>query len=113
MTIIQPRLDSISTDEITVEELIKWAEEVLKANSQNLHLKVKVNFVQEITADSVEQKQFVKLELIRIWNLLSMSFRTPNTLDYEDIAFILGRADELSKWAKDVQEYASRTSSRR
>ena len=30
MTIVQPRLDSISTDEKTVEELLKWAEEYIK-----------------------------------------------------------------------------------
>ena len=34
MTIIQPRLDSISTEELTVEELLTWAEEDLKPKAQ-------------------------------------------------------------------------------
>ena len=28
MTIIQPRIDNFSTDEITVEELLEWGEQV-------------------------------------------------------------------------------------
>ena len=34
MTIIQPRLDSISTEELTVEELIAWAETELKTKGR-------------------------------------------------------------------------------
>lgn len=67
ITIIQPRLDSISTDEMKVEELLKWAEEELKPIAK-LAYEGKGEFVRGIIANSVGLKQCVKLELIRIWN---------------------------------------------
>lgn len=105
MTIIQPRLDSISTDQITVEELIKWAEEVLKPTAK-LAFKGEGEFCAGDHCGFCRAKAVCKARVDKNMELAKYEFQTPNTLDYEDIAFILGRADELSKWAKDVQEYA-------
>ena len=105
MTIIQPRLDSISTDEMTVEELLKWAEEELKPIAK-LAYEGKGEFCAGDHCKFCRAKAICKARADKNMKLAQYDFQEPNTLDNNDIAFILGKADELINWAKDVQEYA-------
>ncbi|NFC86279.1 DUF2800 domain-containing protein [Clostridium botulinum] len=105
MTIIQPRLDSISTDEMMVEELLKWAEEELKPIAK-LAYEGKGEFCAGDHCKFCRAKAVCKARADKNMELAKYDFREPNTLDNNDIAFILGKADELVNWAKDVQEYA-------
>ncbi|MBE6056886.1 DUF2800 domain-containing protein [Clostridium sp.] len=105
MTIIQPRLDSISTDEMMVEELLKWAEEELKPIAK-LAYEGKGEFCAGDHCKFCRAKAVCKARADKNMELAKYDFQEPNTLDNNDIAFILGKADELIRWAKDVQEYA-------
>ncbi|MCW6085148.1 MULTISPECIES: DUF2800 domain-containing protein [Clostridium] len=105
MTIIQPRLDSISTDEMEVEELLKWAEEELKPIAK-LAYEGKGEFCAGDHCKFCRAKAICKARADKNMELAKYDFQEPNTLDNNDIAFILGKADELINWAKDVQEYA-------
>ncbi|WP_434302640.1 DUF2800 domain-containing protein [Clostridium botulinum] len=105
MTIIQPRLDSISTDEMKVEELLKWAEEELKPIAK-LAYEGKGEFCAGDYCKFCRAKAVCKARADKNMELAQYDFQEPNTLDNNDIAFILGKADELINWAKDVQEYA-------
>lgn len=105
MTIIQPRLDSISTDEMEVEELLKWAEEELKPIAK-LAYEGKGEFCAGDHCKFCRAKAICKARADKNMKLAQYDFQEPNTLDNNDIAFILGKADELINWAKDVQEYA-------
>ncbi|KEI96576.1 hypothetical protein N496_15440 [Clostridium botulinum A2B3 87] len=105
MTIIQPRLDSISTDEMKVEELLKWAEEELKPIAK-LAFEGKGEFCAGDHCKFCRAKAVCKARADKNMKLAQYDFQEPNTLDNNDIAFILGKADELINWAKDVQEYA-------
>ncbi|MDS1006098.1 DUF2800 domain-containing protein [Clostridium sporogenes] len=105
MTIIQPRLDSISTDEMEVEELLKWAEEELKPIAK-LAYEGKGEFYAGDHCKFCRAKAICKARADKNMELAKYDFQEPNTLDNNDIAFILGKADELISWAKDVQEYA-------
>ncbi|WP_434304189.1 DUF2800 domain-containing protein [Clostridium botulinum] len=105
MTIIQPRLDSISTDEMKVEELLKWAEEELKPIAK-LAYEGKGEFCAGDHCKFCRAKAVCKARADKNMELAQYDFQEPNTLDNNDIAFILGKADELINWAKDVQEYA-------
>ncbi|APC83701.1 DUF2800 domain-containing protein [Clostridium botulinum] len=105
MTIIQPRLDSISTDEMKVEELLKWAEEELKPIAK-LAFEGKGEFCAGDHCKFCRAKAVCKARADKNMELAKYDFQEPNTLDNNDIAFILGKADELINWAKDVQEYA-------
>ncbi|NFD30438.1 DUF2800 domain-containing protein [Clostridium botulinum] len=105
MTIIQPRLDSISTDEMKVEELLKWAEEELKPIAK-LAYEGKGEFCAGDHCKFCRAKAVCKARADKNMKLAQYDFQEPNTLDNNDIAFILGKADELINWAKDVQEYA-------
>lgn len=105
MTIVQPRLDSISTDEIKSEDLLKWAEEFVKPTAQ-LAFEGKGEFCAGGHCGFCRAKAVCKARADKNMELAKYEFETPKTLDNNDIAFILGRADELVKWAKDVQEFA-------
>ncbi|AJA42506.1 hypothetical protein phiCT453A_16 (endogenous virus) [Clostridium phage phiCT453A] len=105
MTIIQPRLDSISTDEMMIEELLTWAEEELKPIAK-LAYEGKGDFCAGDHCKFCRAKAICKARANKNMELAKYDFQEPVTLDNNDIAFILSRADELIKWAADVQEYA-------
>ncbi|EJO5349345.1 DUF2800 domain-containing protein [Clostridium botulinum] len=105
MTIIQPRLDSISTDEMLVEELLKWAKEKLKPIAK-LAYEGKGEFCAGDHCKFCRAKAVCKARADKNMELAKYDFQEPITLDNNDIAFILGKAGELINWAKDVQEYA-------
>lgn len=105
MTIVQPRLDSISTDEISADELIKWADDFVKPTAE-LAFKGEGEFCAGDHCGFCRAKAVCRTRADKNLELAKYDFEKPSTLDNEDIAFILGRADELIKWAKDVQEFA-------
>jgi len=105
MTIIQPQLDSISTDEITVEELIKWAEEFVKPRAQ-LAIKGEGEFCAGDHCKFCRAKATCRTRAEKNLELAKYDFQDPYLLDNTEIADILAKADEFAKWAKDVQEYA-------
>ncbi|MEG2289080.1 MAG: DUF2800 domain-containing protein [Clostridium sp.] len=105
MTIIQPRLDSISTDEVDADDLLKWAEEELKPIAE-LAFKGEGEFRADNHCGFCRAKSVCKARADKNLELAKYEFRTTLTLSDVDIADILSKADELAKWAKDVQEYA-------
>lgn len=105
MTIIQPRLDSISTDEITVKELLKWAEDELKPKAQ-LAIKGEGEFCAGEHCKFCRAKAVCRARADKNMELAQYDFQKPPTLDNNDVGFILSRVDELTSWAKDVKEYA-------
>ncbi|MGN2368926.1 DUF2800 domain-containing protein [Clostridium cagae] len=105
MTIIQPRLDSISTDEMTVEELLKWADEVVKPTAE-LAIKGEGEFCTGDHCKFCRAKAVCRARADKNMELAQYEFQKPPTLDNNDIGFILNRVDELTSWAKDVKEYA-------
>lgn len=107
MSIFQPRLSHSDTWEISIDELLKWANEVLvpaakqawngqgefKAGEHCRFCKAKSN---------CRKRAEYNLELARY------DFEPPATLDNIEIAAILAKADELVSWVTDVKEYALR-----
>jgi hypothetical protein len=105
MTIVQPRLDSVTSDVISVKDLLSWVEkEVVPAAT--LAWIGKGDFV------SGDHCQFCKgaprcpklaqdnLELAK------HDFVLPGKLSDAEISDILGKTDKLVKWVKCVEEYA-------
>lgn len=105
MTIIQPRLDSISTDEMSVEELIGWAEEELRPKAQ-LAIKGKGEFCAGEHCKFCKAKAVCKARADKNMELAKYDFEEPKVLDNNDMGFILSRVDELVAWATDVKEFA-------
>ena len=104
MTIVQPRLDSVSTETLKAEELIEWAETYVRPRAK-LAWEGKGEFI------AGEHCQFCKLratcraraeanlELAKA----DFALQDPPTLSVEEIGEVLTRADELVRWANDVK----------
>lgn len=105
MTIIQPRLDNISTFEVTVEDLVKWAEEYVRPRAE-LAIKGEGEFCAGDHCRFCRAKSVCKARADKNMELAKYDFQKPNTLDNNDIAYILSKVDELVNWAGDVKEYA-------
>ena len=105
MAIVQPRLDSISEWEMSVDELLSWAENTLKPIAQRA-----ANGEGEFKAGS--HCRFCKLRATcrkRAEFMLETAkheFKEPAELTDEEIAGVLTIAADLSKWAEDVFAYA-------
>lgn len=105
MTIIQPRLDSISTDEITVDELLTWANEYVKPRAE-LAIKGEGEFCAGDHCKFCRAKAVCKARADKNLELAKYEFSEPSTLSNLEIADILSKVDELTNWATDVKDYA-------
>jgi hypothetical protein len=110
MMIIQPRLDSVSVDAISADELLDWAEKEVKPAAQlawdgagefvpgpkqcqfcrGRYLCVH-NAVYQLQTGAILEKQSDRIELTPV-----------------EIAGILEKADQLQRWAKGIKEYAQK-----
>jgi len=105
MTIVQPRLDSISTDTMTVDELLAWAEETVRPAAAQAD-------AGEGEFKSGDHCRFCKVKgscrarADANMAAVSYEFKNPALLSLEEIGQILAIAEQLQSWAKEVQEYA-------
>ena len=105
MTIIQPRLDHVSTEEMDLTDLVSWAVETVKpaaneALGKNAHYACG-DWCRWCPAKAICRKRAeANLELAKY------DFQEPPLLQHDEIGEILRKAEELQKWAADVQAYA-------
>lgn len=105
MTIFQPRLSSISTWTISAEELYKWAEEVLRPKAE-LAAKGEGEFISGSWCRFCKARNTCRARAESFLELAKMEFQSPALLSDEEVAEVMEKADELSKWASDVMAYA-------
>ena len=105
MTIVQPRLDHISSEVMTIKDLLQWAEVVVKpaallAASDDAPMAAG-DWCRWCPARATCRKRAeANLELARY------DFQPGDLLSDIEIADILGKVDELTKWAADIESYA-------
>ena len=103
--IVQPRLESQTTEVLTAEELLKWADEYVTPRAQ-------MAMDGDGEPNPGEWCRFCRARATcraRAEQQLALAryeFKSPLVLTPEEIGDILGRVDELSKWAKSVKDYA-------
>ena len=105
MTIIQPRLDHVSTEELDIAALLDWAELYVKtaveaAESDNPPTSAG-DWCRWCPAKAVCRKRADEN-----LKLAQYDFADPDLLTPIEIADVLEKADRLSKWVADVQDYA-------
>ena len=105
MTIFQPRLSSISTWTISAVELYQWAEEVLRPKAE-LAAKGEGEFVSGSWCRFCKARNTCRARAESFLELAKMEFQPPALLSDEEVAEVMEKADELSKWASDVMDYA-------
>ena len=108
--IVQPRLDSISTETLKVTDLLDWGHEVLKPGVQAA-LQPDAPLV-----PGLKQCRFCRAAAVcparaaANQDLARRDFDgaliPPEVLSLEEIAALLPHLDELRRWATDVQDYA-------
>lgn len=106
MTIVQPRVDNFSTYEMSVDDLLKWAEEELKPKAE-LALKGEGEFCAGEHCRFCLAKNQCRARALKNLELMKYEFADPALLSDEEIAEIIGIAGELSKWADDIYTYAT------
>lgn len=105
MHIIQPRLDSVTSEELTAEALLDWGENYVKPRAT-------LAAIGGGEMNPGEWCRFCKVKATcraRAEQQLALAryeFQSPLLLTPEEIGDILGRVDELAKWAKSVKDYA-------
>lgn len=105
MHIYQPRLGNISTYEMTVPDLMKWADEVLSPAAA-LALKGEGEYRAGDHCRFCKVKATCRKRAEYNLELARYDFRMPDTLEDTEIAAILERAGQLASWVSDVKDYA-------
>lgn len=105
MTIVQPRLDNVSTDTMLIDDLLEWAETVVKpaaalADAGGGEFKAGEHCRWCKVKGNCRARADVNMAA------LAHEFKDPALLSLEEIGSILPVAQELAKWAKDMEEYA-------
>ena len=105
MTIYQPRRENVSVCVMAKDDLLQWAH-------NELVYKAKLAYAGEGEFCAGEHCKFCKAKAVcrkrAEYNLelAKYDFEMPATLEDDEIAAILVKADELAAWAADVKEFA-------
>ena len=105
MTIFQPRRENVSTWEISVSELLDWAEKELKPKAV-LASKGEGEFCCGEWCTFCRAKVKCRARAEENLKLAQYEFALPDTLEDVEIEVILSKIDELTGWAKDIKDYA-------
>ena len=105
MTIVQPRLDHVSVDMMTLRELRDWGKYIVQPAAYNA-----ANGAGETAAGDwcrwCPAKAVCRTRAEEHLKLARYDFKEPELLEPEEIGEILKQAEELQKWTADVQAYA-------
>lgn len=104
-TIIQPRLENVSTEELTVDELLKWAEEEVRPKAE-LAMNGEGEFQTGEHCRFCKARAVCRARADYNQELAMLDFKKPELLEEWEIGEVLQRAEELSSWVKDITEYA-------
>ncbi len=106
MSICQPRLENISTYEISVKELLDWAENILKP-AADLAWNGEGEFCpSEYTCKFCRAKAICKARAEKNLEIARFEFRQASLLTKDEILEILSKVDEITAWCKDIWSYA-------
>jgi len=106
MVIVQPRLESISEYEVSVDELISWAETELREKAELADLG-EGDFCSGEHCRFCRARHTCRARAEEHLSLAKYEFKLPSLLTDEEVAQILTVADRLSQWANDVYSYAT------
>ena len=105
MTIVQPRLDSISTDTMNAFDLMHWGDYTVKPLAEQA-IKGEGDYCSGSHCIWCGAKAECRERASQNMELAKFEFAPGPVLSAEEIAEIIGQATELSKWAKDIQTFA-------
>lgn len=105
LTIHQPRLQNISTWEISVADLKAWGNDVLKPRGA-MALSGEGEFAVGEHCRFCRAKNQCRARAAEMLRLAQLEFKVAPLLSDAEIAEVLSKSDELAKWAADIYSYA-------
>lgn len=105
MTIYQPRRENVSTWTISVEELNDWAEQTLKPKAE-LAFKGEGEYSPGAWCQFCKAAVKCRVRAEAKLQLAKYEFAKPPLLTDAEIGDILGKLDDLTKWANEIIAYA-------
>lgn len=107
MTIVQPRLDNVSTSEIPVEELLYWANYYVLPRAAQAEIGIgDWDLNEEVLKWSPVAAKLVP-RAQQNWEIIDRyDYQEPIYLSDEAIKDILDHATEIKKWVESVEAYA-------
>lgn len=105
MTIYQPRIANISTYTITANELVDWAEDILKPAAE-LAFKGDGEFSCGEWCRFCKAKADCRERANANLELAKYDFQEPPLLSDDEVEVILGKLDAFISWANDIKDYA-------
>ena len=105
VVIYQPRRDNLSSYELSKEDLLRWADDVLKP-AADLAFAGNGNFLCGEWCGFCKAKNACRARAEANMELARYDFKLPPLLTDEDVEDILTKVDDLVAWASDIKEYA-------
>lgn len=105
MTIVQPRLDSISSEVLSIDNLLEWAETIVRPAAE-LAFAGEGEFKSGTHCKWCKVNGNCRARADENMKALEYEFKDPPLLSVEEIGPILFIAEQLKSWAKDVADYA-------
>jgi len=105
-TIVQPRLDSISSDVTTLTKLLDWANYYVKTKAKKAWTGTG-EFVPGDWCQFCRAKATCKARSDFVNEIASLDFRPAPLLDEEEFRLVLSKASQLKSYVNDIEEYAT------
>ena len=105
MTIFQPRLNNSSTWNVSPDFLKRWGDDVLRPAGAKALIGAG-EFAAGTWCRFCKAQHRCRARAESFLALAKMEFSKPALLSDEEIAEVLSKADELSKWAADIYAFA-------
>lgn len=105
MTIIQPRLENISTEEFTVRELLDWAEKEVRPRAY-MAMRGEGEFTVGDHCRFCKAFAVCQAQKDHQMELAKYDFADAELLEDSEIGEVLTRVDALVKWAEAIKDYA-------
>lgn len=107
MTVVQPRLDSLSTFEVEVEELLYWANNYVAPRAIQAYEGIgEWNITEDVMKFSKVRAQLRPRAEANFEIIEEYDFKESALLEPDEIAAILSRASEIKSWLDHVESYA-------
>jgi hypothetical protein len=114
LNLYQPRINNIAQWEISVEQLLEWAESQVKPTAARVWYAMETGDLSQVEFDATDSEacQFCKAKVHcreRNERMLAMTvyeFREPALLTDDEVIRCLAEAQHLQKWAGDLETWA-------
>ena len=106
MTIVQPRLDNISSFSISIPELLEWGKDVRVRASKAYNGEGECVVGNHCDDGFCRARAICKAYADNKLEIAKHEFKDPEELDVNDLSDILSKIDKLVAWGNIVKKYA-------